>query len=70
MNTLQLAKELYAEALVHQTIQVFSGLCEVELSEDERYYTCAFHRTKYESVETMHEFENYLIDLHNQRGNR
>lgn len=47
MNTLQLAKELYAEALVYQTIQVFSGLCEVELSEDERYYTCAFHRTKY-----------------------
>lgn len=70
MNTLQLAKELYTESLIHQTIQAFAGLCEVELSEDARYYTCTFHRTKYELAETIHEFENYLIDLHNQRGNR
>lgn len=65
MNKLMLSKHLYNSATVMKTVSVFSNLADISVSENEFYHICCFDNSRYETEQTMAEFENYLIDLCN-----
>lgn len=63
MNKLLLSKDLYDKAYIINSIVEFKEHTTIELSENNEYYICLFKNCVYEAQETIHEFENYLIDL-------
>lgn len=48
-----------------KTVSAFSNLSDISVSENEFYHICCFDNSRYETEQTMAEFENYLIDLCN-----
>ncbi|MDO4297671.1 MAG: HxsD-like protein [Lachnospiraceae bacterium] len=62
-DSLWLNKELYRKSTIQQALKDYSGICEVQLLEEQNYYVCRFLRTVPERGLTMKEFEDYLISL-------
>lgn len=69
MNScLFLNKTLYDEKSIKRTISDFSHIAAIKLIEETDYWKCFFDYTKVSVDKTIHEFENYLIAVSNQRG--
>lgn len=56
---------LYSENSIRKAIDAFDGLCHITAIKDGDYVQCTFSNCRFELMETMREFENYLIDLMN-----
>ena len=65
---IKLCKEIYSKAAVEQAIQDYALLADVQLSETDTHFVCQFLRTTYDATITANEFENYIIDLCNQKS--
>lgn len=63
MSELRLKKELFLLDNINLTVEAFSGLCKIEMSEQDDEYIFTFSNSRYDINETIMEFENYLIDL-------
>ena len=63
MNEIMLKKELFRFSNIQQSIVAFSDLCIITVYEQDNAYLCTFTGCKYDTEETVREFENYLIDL-------
>lgn len=68
MNELKLSKEIYNDSLVNIAVKQFSGISNIVINNEEFYLKCVFSRCVYDVETTLKEFENYVIDLNNQRG--
>ncbi len=64
-NTLNLSKEIYTQSKIEKAIKDYQSLCEIELEENVKYFSCIFNNCKYSMDLTINEFENYVIDLMN-----
>lgn len=60
-NKLLLNKELYDNDAVMKTMKAFGSLAEINLSETDKYYELIFCNCRVNSVQTMREFENYVL---------
>lgn len=60
-NKLLLNKELYDNDAVMKTMKAFGSLAEINLSETDKYYELIFCNCRVKSVQTMREFENYVL---------
>lgn len=61
MNEIQLHRKLFPLKYIRMTIEAYSGICKVQVTEEENYYICTFRDCIYDSAQTVMEFENYLI---------
>lgn len=67
MIQLKLKKELYPLSYISTAQATYTGICQLEVEENDTYWLCNFSACKYEEQRTIMEFENYLIDLMNCR---
>lgn len=68
MNRLNISKIIFDENKVLTAIKEYSQLVEIVKFEDTEYYILEFNNCKYDVELTMAEYENYLIDLTNDKG--
>ena len=68
MNELKLSKEIYNYSLVKTAAKEFADISNILVSNEENYVKCIFSKCVYDDEITLKEFENYVIDLSNQRG--
>ena len=66
MSNLYLAKDIYTQESIEETIAAFINYAKITISHNETHYICTFEQTIYDAVETVMEFENYLIDYCNK----
>lgn len=64
---IQLSKEIYSKAAIDRAIQDYNALGNFRVTESETHYACKITHTVYDSLLTAKEFENYVIDLMNQK---
>ena len=69
MNNLKLNMNIYDYNTLNKTALAFRTIAQVYISVEGSYYVCTFNKLTYDAKTTMAEFENYAIDLINQRGN-
>lgn len=60
-NKLLLNKELYNNDAVRKTMKAFGALAEISLSETDKYYELIFRDCKVNTIQTIREFENYVL---------
>lgn len=65
MNELRLRKSIFNSDILEGAISDFSDLCDIQIKNENDYVICSFFNCKYDTIETMKEFENYVIDLLN-----
>lgn len=68
MNELKLSKEIYNYGLVKMAVKEFAEISNIVVNIEENYLRCVFTNCVYDVETTLKEFENYVIDLNNQRG--
>ena len=65
MGTLKLNKSIYEREAVAAAISAFGEVATISLTEDNSYWICSFDGCRYDEKQTLHEFENYVIDFMN-----
>ncbi len=70
MKILDLSKEIYAPSAVDGAIIAFNHLADITRIDRRDSWKICFRKCKYNEKRTVFEFENYLIGLENQNGNR
>ena len=65
MNKLILSSEIYQLPYIEYAIKQFNQLCEIKVERKREAFVCTFFHCKYDVVETIREFENYLIEKGN-----
>lgn len=68
MNILNLCKEIYDYSFAVIATKEFASIANITIKNEEGYLRCVFSNCTYDVETTMKEFENYIIDLNNQRG--
>ena len=68
-NTFCFPKEVYSKVLILKTMDAFSDFMSFELKENKTHFILLVSNSKYDVDITIQNFENYLIDLCNQREN-
>ncbi len=68
MNELKLSKEIYNYSLVKIAAKEFDGISNIVINDEQDYLRCVFSECVYDVETTLKEFENYVIDLNNQKG--
>ena len=63
MSDLKLKKELFSLTKIFQSVNAFSEIADISVSEEADVYNCKFCACVYDKDDTIREFENYLIDL-------
>lgn len=66
-NELYLIKEIYSKSAIYKAIEDYRSISRIDMNENENYYVCSFIFYQYDVMETIKEFENYIIDLMNCR---
>lgn len=66
-NNLYLIKEIYCKSTIFKAIEDYRSISRIDINENENYYICSFTFCQYDVIETIKEFENYIIDLMNCR---
>lgn len=71
MPTLRLSCDVYTESVVSMAAEQYEelGLAQIGIDSDGQYSLCHFTDCPYGELQTMREFENYVIDLMNTAGN-
>lgn len=65
MNELKLSKDIYEVIAIENAILQYKDICTISKTENSEYYILKFNDCIYSEVETINEFENYVIDLMN-----
>ena len=65
MSKSQINKEIFDIGIVTKAIEDYSDIASINVSETKDYIELEFDNCKYDTEETVKEFENYLIDLTN-----
>ena len=68
MNELKLSAEIYDKKRINEAIEAFSALAKITVFFSDNYYLLSFENCVYDIGETINEFCNYLIDIHNSSG--
>ena len=65
MGTLKLNKSIYEREALVAAVSAFGEVAKISLTEDNSYWICSFDGCRYDEKQTLHEFENYVIDFMN-----
>ena len=65
MSKSQINKEIFDIGIVTKAIEDYSDIASINVYETKDYIELEFDNCKYDTEETIKEFENYLIDLTN-----
>lgn len=63
-------KNFYSREVLNQAIDDYKRIAVIELLEDGQYYHCAFSQCAVDTQLVINEFNNYLIELLNSKGER
>ena len=67
-NTQRYSKEFYDVAAIKSAIAAYRKIATVSFSEDSSYYVCEFSNCIIDPNRVIFEFNNYLVELMNARG--
>lgn len=65
MNDLMLNTNIYKKNWIFLAAKAFEDICNINIIETNDYIVCKFSNCIYDTIETIREFENYIIDLMN-----
>ncbi len=69
-NKERFAKAFYSHDAISGAIKDYSKLASISCVEEGEYYVCTFPNCITDSQRIVNEFNNYLIELMNARGDR
>lgn len=61
-------KTFYPKEVLNQAIGDYKKIAKIKLLEDDEYYKCEFLRCAVDTQLVINEFNNYLIELLNSKG--
>lgn len=61
-------KTFYRKEVLNQAIDDYKKIAKIKLLEDNEYYKCEFFRCAVNTQLVINEFNNYLIELLNSKG--
>ena len=67
-GTAEFHKELYSKEVIAKAVNDYSEIADIFVKNKEKYWQCLFQNCRFETEQTIREFENYMIDLLNVRG--
>lgn len=67
-NLVKYNKSFYTLAALETARRDYRQLAEIELTNADGYYICAFQNCVIDADRIIHEFDNYLIELLNSQG--
>lgn len=67
MKKLILNREIYSNQSIARTMQAYSNHAMITVNYDACYATVFFDQRKYDSDQTIKEFENYMIGVENAK---
>lgn len=62
---LKLNKNIYSYEDIIDSVNEYKSVADVNVSDDSEYFICIFENCRYDTQETLNEFENYVIRLSN-----
>lgn len=67
MKKLHLNKNIYPYENIINSINEYKNIADITVSHDDKYFICIFKNCRYDTQETINEFENYVIMLSNTK---
>lgn len=64
-NKLKLNAGIFSLSVIEQAVFDYKNICDIILTQNQKYYVCEFLNCKFTLKTTICEFENYIIDLMN-----
>lgn len=61
-------KAFYTKKVLIAAINDYKKIARIKLLEDDEHYRCEFYKCAVDTQVVMNEFNNYLIELMNSRG--
>ena len=61
-------KDFYSKVVLNQAIDDYKKIAKIKLLEDGEHYKCEFFRCAVDTQLVINEFNNYLIELLNSKG--
>ena len=61
-------KTFYSKEVLNQAIDDYKKIAKIKLLEDGEYFKCVFFRCAVDTQLVINEFNNYLIELLNSKG--
>lgn len=65
MKKLRVNRDIYSNTAIEQTINAYTSYAAISVSYRQRYAIITFRKCKYDEVQTVKEFENYMIGAEN-----
>jgi hypothetical protein len=65
MKAIRFNKSIYSLKAIKTTIRVYKDYADINVTEEGDNIVITFSNCKYETNQTMHEFENYLVGMEN-----
>ena len=65
MNRVEFDLSIFSETVILKAIEDYREFCNIGISKTNGLMICEFSDCKYETVATINEFSNYVIDLMN-----
>lgn len=62
-NSLRLNKLFYTYDILVKSKRDYADYADIEIEDNKEYFLCKFINCRYDTRETMLEFENYLIEV-------
>lgn len=62
------SKSFYSKEVLNQAIIDYKKIAKIKLLEDGEHYKCEFRRCAVDAQLVINEFDNYLIELLNSKG--
>lgn len=66
-NELRLCSCIYDFSVIEFSIRSYSQIAKIEVKKNDNYYVCKFTDCKYDLLQTMREFENFIIQASNSK---
>lgn len=67
MIVLKLHKEIFDLPYITAAVEAYQQLADIAVDTDGSYWSCIFTKCRYNEKQTATEFENYVIDLTNNK---
>lgn len=64
------SKSFYSKALLKQAIIDYKAIARISLIEEDLYFKCKFNQCAVDTQTVKNEFNNYLIELLNAKGEK
>lgn len=65
MRKVNVKREIYSDDTIKQTIEAYNAFADITVKFEDEQAEITFCKCKYDELQTINEFENYMIGLEN-----